>query len=53
MSRVMTAANSVGLLSEHFLLHARLQLDNFPQAYSRVGPINAVVALSPPWSDML
>ena len=53
MSRVMTAANSVGLLSEHFLPHARLQLGNFPQAYSHVGLINAAFALSPPWSEML
>ena len=53
MSRVMTAANSVGLLSEHFLLQARLQLGNFPQAYSHVGLINAAFALSPPWSEML
>jgi GH15 family glucan-1,4-alpha-glucosidase len=53
MSRVMIAANSVGLLSEHFLPHARLQLGNFPQAYSHVGLINAAFALSPPWSEML
>jgi len=53
MSRVMIAANSVGLLSEHFLPQARLQLGNFPQAYSHVGLINAAFALSPPWSEML
>ena len=53
MSQAMTAANSVGLLSEHFLPHARLQLGNFPQAYSHVGLINAAFALSPPWNEML
>jgi GH15 family glucan-1,4-alpha-glucosidase len=53
MSQVMPAANGVGLLSEHFLPQVRLQLGNFPQAYSHVGLINAAFALSPPWSEML
>ncbi|HMF85143.1 MAG TPA: hypothetical protein VK598_02200, partial [Nitrospiraceae bacterium] len=48
MSRVMIASNSVGLLSEDFPPHVRVQLGNFPQAYSHVGPINAAFALSPP-----
>jgi GH15 family glucan-1,4-alpha-glucosidase len=53
MLGVMTAANSLGLLSEHFLPHARLQLGNFPQGYSHVGLINAAFALSPSWSERL
>jgi GH15 family glucan-1,4-alpha-glucosidase len=53
MSGVMTAANSLGLLSEHLLPHARLQLGNFPQGYSHVGLINAAFALSPSWSERL
>jgi GH15 family glucan-1,4-alpha-glucosidase len=53
MANVLTAANSVGLLSEHYLPQRRLQLGNFPQAYSHVGLINAAFALSPPWGDVL
>jgi GH15 family glucan-1,4-alpha-glucosidase len=53
MANVVTAANSVGLFSEHYLPQQRLQLGNFPQAYSHVGLINAAFALSPPWGDVL
>jgi len=53
LSRVMVAANHVGLFSEHFIPSAALQCGNFPQAYSHVGLINAAFAASPPWSDVL
>ncbi len=47
------ASNHVGLLSEHYLPSSRMQLGNFPQAYSHVGLINAAFAVSPPWSEVL
>ncbi|MFN7684523.1 MAG: glycoside hydrolase family 15 protein [Oligoflexia bacterium] len=47
------AANSLGLFSEHYDPVRRLQLGNFPQAYSHVGLINAAFAVSPPWSEVL
>ena len=47
------AANHVGLYSEHFDPRRRLQLGNFPQAYSHVGLINAAFAASPAWSEVL
>jgi GH15 family glucan-1,4-alpha-glucosidase len=53
LDRVVTAANHVGLLSEHFILRTNEQCGNFPQAYSHVGLINAAFAVSPPWSDVL
>ncbi|MGH7206723.1 MAG: glycoside hydrolase family 15 protein [Nitrospiraceae bacterium] len=53
LGRVIDAANSVGLFSEHFLPTSNTQLGNFPQAYSHVGLINAAFAVSPPWSDVL
>ncbi|MFO0698855.1 MAG: glycoside hydrolase family 15 protein [Nitrospira sp.] len=53
MNQCLTGANSVGLFAEHFVPETRLQLGNFPQAYSHVGLINAAFAVSPPWSDVL
>jgi GH15 family glucan-1,4-alpha-glucosidase len=53
LTRVMTAANHVGLFSEHFVPETMMQCGNFPQAYSHVGLINAAFAVSPPWSDVL
>lgn len=50
---VVTAANHVGLFSEHYLPTRRTQLGNFPQAYSHVGMINAAFAVSPPWNEVL
>ena len=53
LDRVLTAANHVGLFSEHYLPVSNIQCGNFPQAYSHVGLINAAFAASPPWSDVL
>lgn len=47
------ASNHLGLLAEHFDPVSRMQLGNFPQAYSHVGLINAAFAVSPPWSEVL
>ena len=49
----VTAANSLGLYSEHYLPAQKAQLGNFPQAYSHVGQINAAFEISPPWRDIL
>jgi GH15 family glucan-1,4-alpha-glucosidase len=53
LQTLLGAANSLGLFSEHFRPGERLQLGNFPQAYSHVGLINAAFAVSPPWSRVL
>jgi GH15 family glucan-1,4-alpha-glucosidase len=53
LDRVLSAANHVGLFSEHFIPSTNIQCGNFPQAYSHVGLINAAFAVSPPWSDVL
>jgi GH15 family glucan-1,4-alpha-glucosidase len=53
LTGVLTAANSLGLFSEHFLPATQTQCGNFPQAYSHVGLINAAFAVSPPWSEAL
>ena len=53
MTQVLTDANHLGLLSEHFVPETRTQLGNFPQAYSHVGLINAAFAVSPPWTSVL
>ncbi len=53
LAGVLTAANSLGLFSEHFLPASGTQCGNFPQAYSHVGLINAAFAVSPPWSEAL
>lgn len=53
LTRLLDAANEVGLYSEHFKPAQKRQLGNFPQAYSHVGMINAAFEASPPWSDIL
>jgi GH15 family glucan-1,4-alpha-glucosidase len=53
LDRVLSAANHVGLFSEHFIPSTNTQCGNFPQAYSHVGLINAAFAVSPPWNDVL
>ena len=53
LDRVLSAANHVGLFSEHFIPSTNTQCGNFPQAYSHVGLINAAFAVSPSWSDVL
>ncbi len=53
MNQILSGANGVGLFAEHFVPETRVQLGNFPQAYSHVGLINAAFAVSPPWSDVL
>ncbi|MGE0617060.1 MAG: glycoside hydrolase family 15 protein [Bacteriovoracia bacterium] len=53
MKSAMTAANSLGLFSEHYIPSERLHAGNFPQAYSHVGQINAAFAVSPPWGEVL
>jgi len=53
MEQALGASNELGLLAEHFLPGSKLQLGNFPQAYSHVGLINAAFALSPNWPDVL
>lgn len=53
MAQVLTGANYLGLFSEHFVPETRMQLGNFPQAYSHVGLINAAFAVSPSWATVL
>lgn len=53
MEQTLTAANPLGLLSEHFTPKTLHQNGNYPQAYSHVGLINAAFAISPPWSEIL
>lgn len=53
LNDICAASNHVGLFSEHYLPSKRLQLGNFPQAYSHVGMINSAFAVSPPWKDVL
>jgi GH15 family glucan-1,4-alpha-glucosidase len=53
LRQTLSAANALGLYSEHFLPEKNLQLGNFPQAYSHVGLINAAFAVSPSWSEIL
>lgn len=53
MNYTMTAANTLGLFSEHYHPKTRAQHGNFPQAYSHVGQINAAFAVSSPWEDIL
>lgn len=53
MKEVMSASNSLGLFSEHYIPKERIQAGNFPQAYSHVGQINAAFAVSPPWGEIL
>ncbi len=53
MAEAVASANSLGLLSEHFIPKGKGQVGNFPQAYSHVGQINAAFAISPSWGDVL
>lgn len=53
LQKAISAANPLGLYSEHFDPAAKTQLGNFPQAYSHVGLINAAFACSPPWNEVL
>jgi len=53
MKQACTAANELGLFSEHFWPGQRQQCGNFPQAYSHVGLINAAFSISPPWEQIL
>jgi GH15 family glucan-1,4-alpha-glucosidase len=53
LHRVMEAANSLGLFSEHFVPATGEQRGNFPQAYSHVGQLNAAFAVSLPWDEVL
>ncbi|OFZ18621.1 MAG: hypothetical protein A2X94_01645 [Bdellovibrionales bacterium GWB1_55_8] len=49
----LSAANRLGLFSEHFDPFTKQQLGNFPQAYSHVGLINAAFSVSPSWDQVL
>ncbi len=51
--KVMATKNELGLFSEHFHPGKKMQLGNFPQAYSHVGFINAAFELSPSWTSIL
>ena len=53
MKDAMSAANDLGLFSEHFLPLEKYQAGNFPQAYSHVGQINAAFSVSPSWAEFL
>ena len=53
LERLLPAANDLGLYAEHFEPGQKIQLGNFPQAYSHVGLINAAFDTSPPWSEIL
>lgn len=51
--QTLMSANHVGLFAEHFLPAKKLQLGNFPQAYSHVGLINAAFMVSPQWHEVI
>lgn len=53
LERTLEAENHLGLLAEHYDPRSKMQLGNFPQAYSHVGFINSVFAISPSWSQVL
>ena len=53
MDVALSSGNHLGLLAEHFDPVARMQLGNFPQAYSHVGVINAAFAVSEAWDEVL
>lgn len=46
LERTMAAANDLGLLSEEYDPTEKTMLGNFPQAFSHIGYINAISALS-------
>lgn len=45
MQATLRSANNLGLFSEEFNSSTREMLGNFPQAFSHIGAINAVIAL--------
>ena len=53
MEKLNAAANSLGLLSEHYDPVENMQSGNFPQAYSHVGQILAAFSVSPSWKSVL
>lgn len=53
LATATSAANELGLFSEHFIPSEKRQAGNYPQAYSHVGLINAAFAVSPGWSEIL
>jgi GH15 family glucan-1,4-alpha-glucosidase len=53
VQETLQSANHLGLFAEHFLPAKKLQLGNFPQAYSHVGLINAAFRVSPQWHDVI
>lgn len=53
LENAASAANELGLFSEHFIPIEKRQAGNYPQAYSHVGLINAAFAVSPAWSEIL
>jgi GH15 family glucan-1,4-alpha-glucosidase len=53
IEKTLAAENRLGLYSEHFDPRNKIQLGNFPQAYSHVGLINSAFAVSPPWHEIL
>jgi GH15 family glucan-1,4-alpha-glucosidase len=53
LERTLEAENPLGLLAEHYDPASKMQLGNFPQAYSHVGFINSVFAISPSWNEVL
>ncbi|MDZ4678530.1 MAG: glycoside hydrolase family 15 protein [Oligoflexia bacterium] len=53
IEKTKVSANSLGLYSEHYNSKTKMQLGNFPQAYSHVGLINSAFAVSPPWDQIL
>lgn len=53
LDEVVRSANGVGLFSEHFEPCDKVQLGNFPQAYSHVGVLLAAFGVSRPWSEVL
>ena len=53
LENALSAANNLGLFSEHYNPNTKMQLGNFPQAYSHVGLINAAFMVSPQWHEIL
>jgi len=53
MSRVISALQPLGLLSEDYETSTLRMWGNFPQAYSHVGLIHAAFAASPTWRDIV
>ncbi len=53
LTNVASAANELGLFSEHYIPGEKRQTGNYPQAYSHVGLINAAFSVSPAWSEIL